>query len=303
MLSDFKGLLDRAVTGGRMRLSVAVAQDMDVLQAVKMAYDCGLVEPLLVGDAALIGQYLSELGLAGGIEIIQQAEPQQAALRAVELVSSGRADVLMKGLINSSDFLKAVLHKQVGLRTGGLLSHLAAFEVPGQERLLFHSDGGMNVMPNLADKVNIVKNALGALRALGISCPKIAALTANEQVNVKILSTVHAQELAKLAQTGYFGECVLEGPIALDVAASKQAAAHKGIVSQISGRTDLFILPNIEAGNMLGKALLYYAGAKMAGVVLGATHPIVLSSRADNAAGKLYSIALACLVSRGGQVR
>lgn len=298
MLSNFEDLLNRAVRLGRVRLSVAVAQDIDVLRAVKLAYDFELVEPLLVGDARLIKQYLADVGLPDSIEIVAEDDVQLAALKAVKLVSCGRADVLMKGLINSSDFLKAVLHKDYGLRTGALLSHLAVFEVPGQDRLLFHTDGGMNINPNLAEKIEIVKNALSALHTLGITKPNIAVLTANEQVNAKVLSTVHARELYKLAQAGYFGECTLEGPIALDVAASKQAAAHKGIKSEIAGCTDLFVLPNIEAGNMLGKALIYYADAKMAGIVLGAMHPIVLTSRADTPTGKLHSIALACLLSR-----
>lgn len=299
MLSDFKSLVGRAVAGGRRRLSVAVAQDQDVLKAVKLAYDMQLVEPLLVGDATLIRKYMLEIGLPDDVEIVAETEVNLAALKAVELVNSGQADVLMKGLINSSDFLKTVLNKECGLRKKGLLSHLSVFEISGQDRLLFHTDGGINVNPNLADKMEIIKNALEALRILGIANPNVAVLTANEQVNAKVLSTVHARELHRLSQEGYFGKCTLEGPIALDVAASRQAAAHKGIQSEIAGCTELFVLPNIEAGNMLGKALIYYANAKMAGIVLGATHPIVLTSRADAPQGKLYSIALACLLSKG----
>lgn len=281
----------------KVKISVAVAQDLDILRAVKEAYDLGFIQPILVGDRTLIKQYMSAVELPDCIEVIDETNVHKAALRAVELVSSGRASVLMKGLINTSDFLKAVLDRQVGLRCGNLLSHLAVFEVPGQKQLMFHSDGGMNVMPNLQDKVGILNNALRALRCLGINKPNVAVLTANEQVNEKIASTVHARQLAEMARNGEFGECIVEGPISLDVAASKQAALHKGIQSQIAGDVDLFILPNIESGNMLGKSLIYYAGGKMAGLVLGATHPIVLTSRADTAEGKLYSIALACLIS------
>jgi phosphate butyryltransferase len=200
----------------------------------------------------------------------------------------------MKGLVNSSVFLKAVLNTTHGLREKDVLSHLAAFEIPGQNRLHFHSDGGMCTFPNLLQKLSITENALTALRAMGYACPKVAILSANETVNPQIPSTADAYTIQKMNESGQISGCIIEGPVAMDVALSKEAAAHKKINSRICGETDLFIVPNIEAGNLVGKTLVYAAKAKMAGVILGATVPVVMTSRSDNAEAKLNSLALAC---------
>lgn len=285
-----------------LTISVAVAQDNDVLGAVKLAQEAGLAKAILVGNKAEIVPMLEEIGLSADIPIIDEPDISLAALKAVSLVKRGEAQVLMKGMVNSSDFLKAVLNGDEGLRTGRLLSHLAVFEVPGQKKLVFHTDGGMNIAPNLAQKKDILVNALLALNAMGIEKPHVAILTANEKVNPKMPATVDAKELVEMWEKGEFPPSVIEGPIALDVAVSSQAAEHKGITSKISGKVDLFLMPNIEAGNVCGKTLLYYANAKMAGLVLGATNPIVMTSRAETAIGKLNSIALACLAFGGGMV-
>ena len=300
MLRNFQDVLANAATLGRVKISVAVAQDKDVLHALKMAFDAGLVEPILVGDAATIKPLLSQVGLPDSTRIVDEPDINQAALAAVALVRNGEAAVVMKGLINTSDFLKAVLNSQVGLRTGRLLSHLSVFEIPGEPRLVFHSDGGMNIAPSLAEKKDILVNALFMLHSLGIPQPKVAVLTANEQISPKMPATTDAKALTDMSVAGELPEGIVEGPIALDVAISPEAAKHKGIVSRVSGEVDLFLMPNIETGNSLGKSLLYYANAKMAGVILGATHPIVLTSRSETPEGKLYSIALACLAA-GGQ--
>lgn len=299
MLRSFQDVLTQAKNCGMMVISVAVAQDKDVLQAVKLACDAGLAQPILVGDAAVIKPLLAEVGLPDESIIIDQPDMNQAVMTAVGLVHSGKADVLMKGLVNTSDFLKAVLDPKIGLRTGRLLSHFAAFEVPGEAKLIFHSDGGMNIAPTLAEKKDILINAMLTLHALGIERPNVALLTANEQVSPKMPSTVDAKALADMADAGELPEGVVEGPIALDVAVSPEAAKHKGIISRITGQVDLFLMPNIEAGNALGKSLVYYAKGKMAGIVLGATNPIVLTSRSDTPEGKLYSIALACMAASG----
>lgn len=285
-----------------LTISVAVAQDNDVLGAIKLAQEAGLAKAILVGNKAEIVPMLEEIGLSADIPIIDEPDISLAALKAVSLVKRGEAQVLMKGMVNSSDFLKAVLNGDEGLRTGRLLSHLAVFEVPGQKKLVFHTDGGMNIAPNLAQKKDILVNALLALNAMGIEKPHVAILTANEKVNPKMPATVDAKELVEMWEKGEFPPSVIEGPIALDVAVSSQAAEHKGITSKISGKVDLFLMPNIEAGNICGKTLLYYANAKMAGLVLGATNPIVMTSRAETAIGKLNSIALACLAFGGGMV-
>ena len=295
MLQNFQDVLAKAAALGRVNISVAVAQDKDVLLALKLACEADLAVPILVGDAAAIRPLVAEVGLPADTRIIDEPDIKQAALAAVSVVHRGEAQVVMKGLVNTSDFLKAVLNSEVGLRTGRLLSHLAAFEVPGEPRLIFHSDGGMNIAPALAEKKDILVNALLTLHSLGIDQPKVAVLTANEQVNPKMPATTDAKALADMSAAGELPAGIVEGPIALDVAISPEAAKHKGITSQISGQVDLFLMPNIETGNTMGKSLIYYAKARMAGIVLGATHPIVLTSRAETPEGKLCSIALACL--------
>ena len=297
MLRNFQDVLANAASYGRVKISVAVAQDKDVLQSLKLAHDAGLIEPILVGDAAVIRPLLATVGLPADTVVVDEPDISKAALAAVSLVHDGMAGVVMKGQVNTSDFLKAVLNAGVGLRTGRLLSHLGVFEVPGEPRLIFHSDGGMNIAPSLAEKKDILINAMQMLHSLGIALPNVAVLTANEQVNPKMPATVDAKALTDMCTAGELPAGIVEGPIALDVAISPEAARHKGIASRISGRVDLFIMPNIETGNAMGKSLLYYARAKMAGVVLGATRPIVLTSRSETPEGKLYSIALACLAA------
>lgn len=303
MPRSFAEILTKAKGLGKVTVSVAVAQDKDVLLALKSAYDVGLADAILVGDAGLIKPLLAEVGLPADTRIVDEPEMTKAALTAVSLVRNGEAQVLMKGLVNTSDFLKAVLNAEVGLRTGRLLSHLGVAEIPGVDRLLFQTDGGMNIAPSLAEKKDILTNAMLALHAIGIAEPNVAVLTANEQVNPKMQATVDAKALADMAAAGELPKGVVEGPIALDVAASAEAAKHKGISSKVSGQVDIMLVPNIETGNSLGKSLIYYAKAKFAGVVLGATHPIVLTSRAETPEGKLNSIALACLIASGAERR
>lgn len=295
MYYNFREILDTAKSRGKYAISVAVAQDKDVLEAIRAAREAGLVSAILVGDLRLIRPILKTVGLGEGYEIIDEPDEEKAALKAVSLVKNGQAHILMKGLINSSTFLKAVLHRDEGLRTGRLLSHLGVFEIPSWDRLLYLSDGGINIAPTINEKKDILVNALLTLNTMGIEKPNVAILTANEQVNSKMPATVDARELAEMSRQGQLPDGIVEGPIALDVAVNPDAAKHKGIKSKIAGQTDLFLVPNIETGNVLGKALIYFAGAKMAGLVLGAANPIVLTSRAESAEGKLNSIALACL--------
>jgi len=238
------------------------------------------------------------LGLTGRVELIHEADPDQACLVAAGCVRDGVAQALMKGMVNSSVFLKAALHPERGLRTGRLLSHLAAMEIPGAAKLSFFTDGGMNIAPGLEEKRQIMVNALEALHLMGIETPRVAVLTANEQVSPKMPATMDAQALVEAWEAGAYPNCIVEGPIAMDVALSPEAAHHKGIHSRVSGEVDLFLAPNIEAGNMITKVLLHYTPSKFAGMVLGATHPIVMGSRADSAEAKLNAIAMAALMAR-----
>lgn len=295
MFRNFEEVIEKAKGRKRLIISVAVAQDWDILESVKLAEDKGLAKAILVGNRLEILPMVEELGLSRDSVIVDEPDMYSAALRAVAMVRNGEAQILMKGMVNSSDFLKAVLDEEAGLRRGRLLSHLAAFEIPGQEKIIFHTDGGMNIAPDLEQKKEILVNAVLTLNKMGIEKPKVALLTANEKVTSKMPATVDAQSLVQMWEKGLFPPCVVEGPMALDVAVSPEAAHHKGINSEISGQVDLFLLPNIEAGNICGKTLVYYARAKMAGLIIGAANPIIMASRADSAHGKLNSIALACL--------
>lgn len=297
MLQNFSEVLAKGKQLGGVTISVAAAQDKDVLLALKAAWDTGMAKAILVGDAELIKPLMVEAGFPADIPIVHEPDVKQAALTAVDLVKKGEAQVLMKGLVNSGDFLKAALNNEVGLRTGRLLSHLSAYEIPGEEKIVFHTDGGMNIAPDLDEKKDILINAMQALAALGITMPNVAILAANEVVNPKMPVTVDASTLVEMQKRGEILPGIIEGPIAMDVALSPEHAKHKGINSQISGKVDLFMVPSIEAGNLLSKALIHYARFKNAGVILGASNPIVMVSRADSAEAKLHSIALACLLS------
>jgi len=294
MYRNFDEIIGAARARGPRTVSVAVAQDLDVLLALKAARDEGLIQAVLVGEAKVIEPLAAQAGL-GDAQIIDEADQDEAALKAADLVRQGRAQILMKGLINSSNFLRAVLNKERGLRKSKLLCHLGVFEVPGAPRLMFHSDGGMNVAPDLEAKKEILINVLDSLKNMGFDKPNVAVLSHNEQVNEKMPSTTDAAGLVKMAGEGLIPPCLIEGPMAMDVAASAEAAKHKKIDSRISGQVDVFLMPNIESGNMVGKTLIYYAGAKFAGLILGASHPVVMASRSDTPAAKLCSIALACL--------
>lgn len=303
MLHSFSDVLAQAkqTAGTEVTIAVAAAQDRDVLQAIKTAQDIGLARAILVGDESAIRSLMAEIGLSPDTPVVNEPDMNKVGLAAVALVRQGKAQVLMKGLLNSNDFLRAVLHGQEGLRTGRLLSHLACLEIPGEDKLLFFSDGGMNIAPTLTEKRDILINSVLALHNIGIACPKVALLTANELVNPKMPATIDAQALAAMNDGTNLPCCTVEGPIAMDVAMSPEAAKHKGITSKIAGQVDLFLVPSIETGNAVTKALIHFAKAKMAGIILGATNPIVLTSRAETPEGKLYSMALACIAVGSAQ--
>ncbi|KLU65155.1 phosphate acetyltransferase [Desulfosporosinus acididurans] len=298
--SGFESLLEKAKSMGRTKVAVAAAADKDVLEAIKLAEIEGLISPLLIGDAEVIKQYAAEIEFRlDQIELIHEPNPINAAHRAVDAVIDGQASFLMKGLINSSDFLRAVLRPERGLRTGRLLSHMAAFQIPGYTRLLFVTDGGMNIAPDLKQKKEILENSLLYLHGIGMELVNVIVLTANEVVNPKMPATVDAKTLEEMNLNGEFPNAVVEGPLALDGAVSAAALKHKGISSRINGNVDLFLVPSIEVGNVLGKSLVYFAGATMAGIILGAQVPIVLTSRNDTPRSKLMALTMAALSQKG----
>ncbi len=297
MLKNFTDVLDAVRGMPPKKVVVAVAQDEAVLEAVKGAKEQGLAEFMLVGDVSKIQAIAAQLGIdLDGLEVIHEPDDRQAAYRAVTLVSGGQADVLMKGLINTADLLRAVLDKEVGLRTGRVLSHVAVYDMPGFDRLIMVTDGGMNIAPTVKQKADIIYNSLDLANVLGINPAKVAVLAAVEVVNPNMPATLDAVELKKMGTAGQFGDAIIDGPLALDNAVSLEAAKHKGINSPVAGLADILVVPDIEAGNMLGKSMLYFAGGRMAGLVMGAAKPIVVTSRADTHAAKIMSIALSLLL-------
>lgn len=297
MLSNFDELIARVRSGRQYRVCVAAAQDEELLSAVKLASDMGFLFPVLVGPEDEIRDLTKKVGL-DECEIIACDETEACAGKAVEIVRSGKADVLMKGVINTAIYMRAILNREKGLRNGSLISALAAYDLKEYHKLIFCSDSGINTSPDLEQKRQILVNALGAMKRLGMDCPNVAALTANEMVHPKIQATVDADALVTMSRNRELPDCAIEGPIAFDVAFDRHAAEHKGIDSRISGEVDLILAPNIETGNALGKSWLTLSKAKWAGVVLGTTHPVVLGSRSDTAEVKINSIALACLLAQ-----
>lgn len=299
MIKTLEGLLDRVKSLPKMKLAVAAAEDKEVLHAVFDAKEAGIITPILVGDVDKIEKIAAELGFSlEGIEVIKGDDLADSAMKAVKLVSQGAADFVMKGLLDTSILLKAVLDKEYGLRTDSLLSHVMVYEPKMYHKLLFITDGGMNIAPELDAKVKILKNAVQAAKAFELEQVKAACIAAKEKVSDKMPSTVDADAIAKLAAGGEFGEGVIvEGPLAFDLAISKEAAQIKKFESQVAGDADILLVPTIEVGNAVGKALTYLAEAKSAGIIMGAKAPVVLVSRADSHESKLFSIALGAIIA------
>lgn len=298
MIKNFDELLEVAVKKGPKRISVACAQDDDVLKAIKIAYDKGIVNGYLVGDEVEIRKIAAEINLdLNGFEIINILDLAEASLKAVELVSTGKADLVMKGLVDTSIILKAVLNKEIGLRTGNALSHVAIFDVPTYHKILLVTDAAMNIAPDLQTKKQIIENTLFVTRALEIELPNVGIIAAKEKVTESMIATVDAGELVKMNKEGLITGCKVGGPFALDNAVSKEAAEIKGIKDPMAGDVDVLLCPTIEAGNVLYKALNFLASAKSAGIIVGAKAPIVLTSRADSDDSKLNSIALGVLMA------
>lgn len=287
-----------AHTHGPEKIAVAFAQDEDVLKAVKEAVNEKICEPILIGDKEKIIDISKEINFdLSNTEIIDEKDGTLACRKAVSLVSSGKAQIVMKGLIDTSIILKAVLDKEIGLRTGNVLSHAAVFSVDTYHKFFIVTDAAMSIAPTADEKRQIIENAVSISRALGAKVPKVAVICAKEKVNPKMQATLDAAELVEMQKNGKMEGCIVEGPYALDNAISKEAAELKGIKGEAAGDADILLMPDIEAGNILYKALTYLANADNAGIILGAKAPIVLTSRADSDKAKLNSIALSVLVS------
>lgn len=281
-------------------LSVAAAHDEEVLLAVRDACDMNIIKAILIGEEDKIRKIASEIKFdLSEVEVIDESDLKLCAEKAVKLVSSGKADYVMKGLLDTSIILKEVLNKEYGLRTDSLLSHVMIYEVPSYHKLLILTDGGMNIDPDVSQKKKIADNAIKAAKSLGIDNVKVACLAAKEKVNPKMQATLDADELKSMCKDGMFGNgVVVEGPIAFDLAISEEACKIKGYESEVGGDADILLVPTIETGNGIGKALTYMANAKSAGIIMGAKAPVVLVSRADTHESKLYSIAYGAIAAK-----
>ena len=278
-------------------MAVAVAEDAEVIEAVLDAMNRKMSNFILIGDQekikTIIETHNLEKTIFEGLEIVHAESSAIAAELAVKMVSNKKADVLMKGNIPTNVILKAVLNKEYGLRTKNILSHVAVFEIPGYDRFKIITDAGMNISPDLNQKVQIINNAVTIAKKIGIDTPKVAPIAAVEVVNPAMQATVDAAALTVMNRRGQIPGCIVDGPLGLDNAVSELAAEHKGIHSDVAGKADILLVPAIEVGNALYKSLVYFANAKVGAVIAGAKVPIVLTSRADSAESKLYSLALA----------
>jgi len=288
--------LKNVVSAKPQKLVVAAAHDSHTLEAVYMAAGKYKISYLLVGNQEKILSESSKLGYSPDPgSIIDIKNDDECARVAVSLVKKGDAGALMKGLLDTGKLLSAVLDRETGIRDSGVLSHLAVLEVPAYNKLIGITDGGMIPNPTLEQKIEIVKNVVNFYRSIGYTRPKIAALCASETVNPKIQETVDAAELQKMCSTGKLGDCLLEGPLSFDISVSRESTMIKKYSGDISGDADVLLVPAISAGNILAKGLIYWAGAKMAGCILGAKTPIVLTSRGSSTEEKLLSIMLSMI--------
>ena len=298
MIKNFSELLEKAKLGKKARLIVAAAQDEDVLKAVTNAAELGLIEPILVGNLEKIDEIAKKLDLKiGGFKKINVLDDIESARLSVKMIRDGEGDFLMKGILQTADIMRAVLDKEIGIRTDSLISHVMVYQVPSYDKLLFLTDGGMNVAPDLKQKVQILENAVIVTKAMGLEKTYAAVLAGAETVNPKIPATVDGKAIADMKDKWTKLGVVVDGPVALDLAISKEACKHKNYTGEGGGQADILLVPYYEVGNTLGKSLTYFAGGKSAGIIMGAKVPIVLVSRADNAETKLYSIALGSVIS------
>jgi phosphate butyryltransferase len=291
MIRNFEELIAAAKKRGPKRVAVACGDDVVSIEAAREAKNIGLADFILVGNREKIEKITKDF------EILDIRDEEAAVMEAVRLVSSGKADVLLKGHTKTSTFLKGVLNKEWGLRTGRTLSHIAVIESNFYKKLLFLTDGGMNIRPDIHTKIDIILNAVDFVRKFEIHSPKVAILSAVETVNPDMPETLESSWLTKMGERGQFGNCNVDGPLALDLAVSKESVKIKGIKSKVAGDADILIVPDIVAGNISAKALLYLGGAKIGGIISGAKRPCIMLSRADKKETKLHSIALGVMSS------
>ncbi len=301
VLKNFDALVEKVKSFPEpMRVILAAAGDEHSLEAIAHAMGEGIVKPVLVGDQAKIDEILAKLGVEIPAEDIYDVpDADAAAKRAVELVHEGKGDFIMKGKMETAQILRPVVNKETGLGTGRVMSHFVFDELPHYHKLLVTTDGGMMTYPTLEQKKEIIENTVETLKALGYECPKIAVVAAVEKVNPKMPETVEADALKQMNLRGEIKDCIVEGPISLDIALDKECADIKGFESPVAGDADVILVPNIQVGNVLGKSITVIAKGNMAGFVVGSQVPIVFTSRGSSAKEKFLSLVLAAAVSAG----
>ena len=297
MIKNFEELITEVKKTGKKRLSIAIPYEVEDLKALKFAKDEGIIEPILIGRKDEIKKFYEKAEISLDAEIIEESDYYKAIELSVSMVRDGKADLLMKGLVKTPELLHAVLDKDKGIRKEKVLSHVGVLQCSRYPKLITMSDGGMIIAPTLDQKVEILKNAVFVSKALGVEIPKVALLSAIEIVNPDMPSSLDAALITMMAKRGQIKGAIVDGPLAFDNAISKWAAEVKGIKSDVAGDADVFIVPNIEAGNIFFKILNYLSDGYSAGVVIGATAPVILPSRSDSKESKYYSIALGCLIS------
>ncbi len=296
-IHSFQQLLYEASWLGPKKVAIAAAAEAHLLDAARQAQDVGMAHCLLVDREADVRRVADDHGIdISDMTLLDIADPEQAAIQVMAMARRGEVDVVMKGTMATVAFMRAALDREHGLRTGKLFTHVAVFEIPSFGRLLLITDGGVVVAPDLYQKIEIVQNGIDVAHKLGVEMPRVAVLAASEFVNPKIPTTIDAANLSKMAERGQIRGGIVDGPLALDNAISATSAYAKGINSPIGGEADILVVPDVEAGNLLAKAITYFGGAEMAGVVVGGCAPIVVTSRSDSPTTKLVSIALGILL-------
>ncbi|MCR5798482.1 MAG: phosphate butyryltransferase [Lachnospiraceae bacterium] len=299
MTKNFEGLLSKVNDCEIKKLAVAVAQDKPVLEAVKLAKERGIANAILVGDEDQIRSIGAEIGMnMDDYRIIDEKDVVEASLKAVKLVHDGEADMYMKGILPTGTFLKSVLNKEVGLRTGKPLSHVCVFEIPALDKLLFLTDVAFMPYPTLDDKKCMIDYTVDVAKACGVDDPKVAVLAAVETVNEKMPCTVEAAELSKMNDNGEITGCVVDGPLSLDIALYKEAAEEKNALDRkVAGDADILVFPDIHAGNLVYKTMVHMVDCKNGNILTGTKAPVILTSRSDSVEVKINSIALAAVVA------
>ncbi|MGE5530649.1 MAG: bifunctional enoyl-CoA hydratase/phosphate acetyltransferase [Bacteroidota bacterium] len=307
MITSLQQVIESTKEHPLRTVAVAVAEQESVLESVRDALAAGIARPMLFGSQSRIEALAEKVGLdLGQCRVSDQPDELAAAAEAVRAVREGPADLLMKGHLHTDDFLRALLHKEHGLRTGFIMSHVFVLETTLRGKLTFVTDGAMNIAPDLTTKASIIMNAVYLANCFGIEAPKVGVLAALELVNPAMPATLEAAALAKMCSRGQFPKCQIEGPLALDNAVNRHAAEVKCIPGDVAGDCDILVCPDIESGNILSKSFAFLCGGRSAGVLVGASAPVVLTSRADSAEAKLYSIATAVLMvnlCRGGHLK